>query len=156
MASSPAHSSASSGDTSDASQPASIAVVQTVNIRSHVPILLDLLDSNYSQWRCCFDSVLGNATQKWRQINCCIVNWLYTTVNKNVFDIIYKPRASAFTLWSDIEGLFRDHELQRAVYLEVEFRSLNQGDLNISDYCSRLKLLADGLRDVGQPVSESS
>ena len=49
MASSPAHSSASSGDTSDASQPASIAVVQTVNIRSHVPILLDLLDSNYSQ-----------------------------------------------------------------------------------------------------------
>ena len=122
-------SSSNSGDSGlslGAPQPASLAVVQTVNIRNHVPILLDLLDSNYSQWRCCFDSVLGKfglddivktptpmaqRDAEWRQINCCIVNWLYTTVNKNVFDIIYKPRASAFTLWSDIEGLFRDHEL---------------------------------------------
>jgi len=35
------------------------AVVQQVNIRSHVPITLSLKESNYGQWRCCFDSVLG-------------------------------------------------------------------------------------------------
>ena len=153
MASSPAHSSASSGDTSDASQPASIAVVQTVNIRSHVPILLDLLDSNYSQWRCCFDSVPGKfglddivktptpmaqRDAEWRQINCCIVNWLYTTVNKNVFDIIYKPRsprspfgrtsrASSVTMNSSAPSTWRlsSAASTRAVYLEAEFRSLN-------------------------------
>ncbi|CAN6304614.1 unnamed protein product [Urochloa humidicola] len=170
---SPAHSS-SSGESDvllDPPQPASIDVVQTVNIRSHVPILLDLLDPNYSQWRCLFDSVLGKfgldalvksptpiaqRTAEWRQIDCCLVNWMYTTVQKNVFDLVYKHRASAFSVWSDIEGLFRDNEMQRAVYLEAEFRSLNQGDLSINDYCSRLKQLADGLRDVGQPVSEAS
>ncbi|XP_072146370.1 uncharacterized protein [Setaria viridis] len=163
---SPTHSSSSSSlsDTVlDALQPASIAVVQTVNISSHVPILLDLLDPNYSQWRCFFDTVLDDLvkspmpieqrTAEWRQIDCCLVNWLYTTVNKNVFDIIYNPRASAFSVWTDIEGLFRDHKLQRAV-LEAEFRSLNQGNLSISDYGSHLKQLSDGLRDVGQPVSE--
>ncbi|KAF8780514.1 hypothetical protein HU200_001642 [Digitaria exilis] len=151
-------------------RPASIAVMQTVNIRSHVPILLDLQDPNYSQWRCLFDSVLGKfgldtlvksptptaqRTAEWRQIDCCLVNWLYTTINKNVFDIVYKLR-TAFSVWTDIEGLFRDNEMQRAVYLEAEFRSLNQGDLTVNGYCSRLKQLADALRDVGQPVSEAS
>jgi hypothetical protein len=59
-------------------------------------------------------------------IDHCVVNWIHTTVTKNVFDIIHKPRASAFTVWNDIEGLFRDNELQRAVYIKAEFRSINQ------------------------------
>ncbi|XP_025806707.1 uncharacterized protein LOC112885264 [Panicum hallii] len=176
MAHSPAHSSSSSnsGDSGlplGAPQPASLAVVQTVNIRNHVPILLDLFDSNYSQWRCLFDSVLGKfglvghvrsppplneRDAEWRQVDCTLTNWIYTTINKGVFDLVYKPDASAFTIWTDIEGLFRDNEMQRAVLLEAEFRSIIQGDLSISDYCAKLKKLADSLRDVGHPVSEPS
>jgi hypothetical protein len=34
-------------------------VVQTVNIHNHVPMLLDLLDSNYSLWRCLIEFALG-------------------------------------------------------------------------------------------------
>jgi hypothetical protein len=30
-------------------------------------------------------------------IDHCVVNWIYNTIAKNVFDIIYKPHASAFT-----------------------------------------------------------
>jgi hypothetical protein len=174
MAHSPAHSSSSESDLSDyldAPQPASLAVIQTVNIRNHVPLILDLSDSNYSQWRCLLDSVLGkfglashvrapplinDRDAEWRQIDCCLVNWLYTTVNKPVFDLVYQPDADAFTVWSAIESLFRDNEMQRAVLLEAEFRSVVQGSLSITDYCSKLKKLADNLRDVGHPVSEPS
>jgi hypothetical protein len=176
MAHSPAHSSSSSDSGVsdfflDAPQPASLAVVQTVNIRNHVPVILDLADSNYNQWRCLLDSVLGkfglvghvrappliiDCDAEWRQINCCLVNWLCTTINKLIFDLIYKPDANAFTIWSTIEGLFRDNELQCAVLLEAEFRNVVQGDLSITDYCSKLKKLADNLRDVGHPVSEPS
>lgn len=85
-----------------------------------------------------------------------VVNWLYTTVNKGVFDIVYKPNSSAYTIWNAIEGLFRDNELQRAVYLEAELRTLQQGDMSITDYCTRLKTLADSLRDLDQPISEPS
>ena len=57
---SPRHSSSSSDDAGDvALPPAPAAVIQQINIRSHVPITLSLKESNYSQWRCCFDSVLG-------------------------------------------------------------------------------------------------
>jgi hypothetical protein len=93
---------------------------------------------------------------EWHMIGHCIVNWIHTTVTKNVFDIIHKPRASAFTVWNDIKGLSRDNELHRAVYIKAEFRSINQGDMNIVQYTGRLKQLADNLRDVGQPVSKPS
>jgi len=142
-----------------------------VNIRNHVPVLLDLLDSNYSQWRCLLESVLGkfgllghvrsppplaDRDAEWRQVDYSIVNWLYTTVNQGVFDLIYKPDASAFTIWSDIEGLFRDNEMHCAFILEADFRSVVQGDLSIDAYCTKLKKLSDKLRDVGHPVSEPS
>jgi hypothetical protein len=46
--------------------------------------------------------------------------------------------------------------MQRAVYLEAELRSLQQGDMSINEYCTKLKRLADQLRDIGHPVSEPS
>ena len=91
-----------------------------------------------------------------RQIDQTLVNWIYTTVNKSVFDIVYRRRTSAFTLWGDVEGLFLDNDLHRAVYLEAELRSAVQGDSTIDEYCTSLKRIADKLRDIGQPVSESS
>jgi hypothetical protein len=131
----------------------------------------DLLESNYNQWRCLLDSVLGKfglvshvcsppplveRDAEWRQIDCCVVNWLYTIVNKSIFDLVYKPDTSAFSIWSAIEGLFRDNELQHAVLLEAEFRSVVQGDPSSTEYCTKLKKLFDNLRDVGHPVSEPS
>jgi hypothetical protein len=93
---------------------------------------------------------------EWTRLDHTVVNWIYTTISKTIFDIVYQPRASAFTVWSDVEGFFRDNELQRAVLPEAEFRSLQQSNLSMTDYTTKLKKLADGLRDVGQPVSESS
>ncbi|CAN6326024.1 unnamed protein product [Urochloa humidicola] len=162
-------SSDSHGDVVIPAAPAS--VVQQVNIRSHVPIILDLKEPNFSQWRCFFDSILGKfglgphvfspppldeRDAEWTMNDHSVVNWLYTTIHKSVFDNVYRPRASAFTIWTAIEGLFHDNELERAVYKEAEFRSFQQGELSISDYCTHLKKLADELRDLGRHVSEPS
>jgi hypothetical protein len=46
--------------------------------------------------------------------------------------------------------------MQGVILYEVEFRNLYQGDLSITNYCTKLNALADRLRDVGQPVSEPS
>jgi len=137
---SPRHSSSSSDDAGDvAIPPAPAAVVQQINIRSHIPITLRIKESNYSQWRCCFDSVLGKFglaphvfspppldehDAEWILNDHSVVNWLQTTVHTEVFNLIYQPRASAFTVWNSIEGLFRDNEMHRAVLVEAELRSL--------------------------------
>jgi hypothetical protein len=36
-----------------------VAVLQTINIKSHVPIELDLTESNYTGWCCLFDAFVG-------------------------------------------------------------------------------------------------
>jgi hypothetical protein len=46
--------------------------------------------------------------------------------------------------------------MERAVILEAELRTLQQGEISINDYCTKLKTLADGLRDLGLPISEPS
>jgi hypothetical protein len=46
----------------DASRPvsnANIDAIQTVNIRSHVSVVLEHNDPNFSNWRMFFDSALG-------------------------------------------------------------------------------------------------
>jgi hypothetical protein len=53
-----------------------------------------------------------------------------------------------------ITSQFLDNSLQRAVYAQQEFHSLFQGDMSISEYCGRLKCLADMLYDCGTAVSD--
>jgi hypothetical protein len=35
------------------------AVLQTVNIKAHLPVELDLAESIYTEWRCFFDAFIG-------------------------------------------------------------------------------------------------
>jgi hypothetical protein len=50
----------------------STAVLQTVNIRSHVPVMLELAEPNYAEWRTFFDAFIskfGLATQPVKPVN---------------------------------------------------------------------------------------
>jgi hypothetical protein len=46
--------------------------------------------------------------------------------------------------------------MERAVILEAELRTLQQGEMSLNDYRTKLKTLADSLCDLGLPVSEPS
>jgi uncharacterized membrane protein YgcG len=62
---------------------------------------------------------------------------------------------TARQLWVAIEGLFQANKVQRAIFLSHEFHSMTQGNSSIDDYCLRVKVAADKIRDVGHPVGES-
>ncbi|KAF8667722.1 hypothetical protein HU200_052676 [Digitaria exilis] len=51
--------SSSSSGVESLAAPATASLLQSVNIRSHVPVLLDIDESKYGQWSCSFVSVLG-------------------------------------------------------------------------------------------------
>jgi len=159
------------GDDAPANTPPT-AVLQTVNIKSHIPVVLELATPNYDEWRCFFDAFLGKfgltshvsspptADQRHdpdcRVVDQCILSWLYNSIAKDVRDIVRHPKATAYRVWVAIHDQFRDNELHRAVYLETEFQNMVQGDMDITQYTGRLKQLADALYDVGQPVRETS
>ncbi|CAO1948030.1 unnamed protein product [Urochloa humidicola] len=149
----------------------SLTQIQSVNIRAHVPIILDLENSSYPQWRRFFDTVFGkfalrdhvNTTatprfsdSEWAMIDECIVNWLYTTISADLLNAVMETDDTALSVWTAIEELFHDNRLTRAVHLESEFRSLMQGDLPVLEYCSQLKVLARKLADVGHPVRKDN
>jgi hypothetical protein len=151
--------------------PASASQIQGISIHHHVPIILDMDEGNFGQWRHFFESTLSKfgleghihtttpsdeRDREWRMVDSCVVNWILATVSKGVFDVVRRDHHDAFTLWHAVEGLFQDNELQRAVFLETELCSLQQGDMSMNDYCTKLKRIADQLRDIGHPVSEPS
>jgi hypothetical protein len=38
------------------------------------------------------------------------------------------------------------------MFYDARFRAFKQGDLSISDYCRRMKVMADGLRALGETI----
>ncbi|XP_071674793.1 uncharacterized protein [Lolium perenne] len=151
-----------------ASFPAS--VIQTVAIRSHVPVTLDLAAGNYAQWRRFLLTVIGkfglsdhidpDAARRvddpeWVMIDHAVVHWLYITVSPELLDVVMQPEDTAVTVWAAIASIFRDNQLSRAVYIDAEYHATVQGDLTIMQYCARLKSFSDQLRDLGQPVTET-
>ncbi|XP_062208904.1 uncharacterized protein LOC133910571 [Phragmites australis] len=176
MASSPSNSSASSLSNPfvvPEPTPLAAAAVQLVNIRAHVPVILEHDDANYNTWSTFFEMALrkfglldhvdGTVDARlrlhdadWTQIDYAIVSWLYTSVSKGVMDAVVHPHPTAFSLWTAIRGLFRDNAMQRAVYALQEFHSLYQGEMSVNAYCTRLKTLSDTLHDVGHPITDQA
>ncbi|SPT17844.1 unnamed protein product [Triticum aestivum] len=146
------------------------AILQTIDIRRHVPVVLDLLAGNHAQWRRHFDTVLGMFglrahvdaetvprpdDPEWQMANHTVIHWLYATISPELLDAIMQPENTALTVWTAVDGIFRDNHLARAVYVDAEYHALVQGDLTVMQYCTKLKSFTDQLRDLGQPVTET-
>jgi hypothetical protein len=62
-----------------------------VNIKSHVPVVLDISEPNHPEWRCFMDSVIGKFSlgshiaasstsacrrdPEWMMVDQCLINW---------------------------------------------------------------------------------
>jgi hypothetical protein len=142
--------------------PIAASTVQLVNIPSHVPDILDLKDSNYFAWSSFFeltfrkfsifdhvDGTIDVQTRiydaEWTKIDHCIVSWIYLTVSKDIRDMVFQRRTTAYALWMAVRGLFLNNATYRAVYALQDFHRLYQGELSVADYCCQLKKLADTL-----------
>jgi hypothetical protein len=102
------------------SSPAS--VIQTVAIRSHVPVTLDLAAGNYAQWRRFLLTVVGkfglgdhinpDAVRRvddpeWVMIDHAVAHWLYITISPELLDVVMQPDDTAVYVWTAIAELFR-------------------------------------------------
>ncbi|XP_039797523.1 uncharacterized protein LOC120662443 [Panicum virgatum] len=149
----------------------SVATMQLINIKSHVPMTLGVGDSNFTVGRTFFnivfrkfgikDHVDGTVDARamlldteWTQIDTCIVSWLYTMLFAELLSAIVQPHDNTYTVWTSIGSQFLDNIVQRTVQLRQALHALCQGDLTVTKYCNQLKDLADKLRDVGAPLTD--
>jgi hypothetical protein len=171
-----ADSSASSASTQGASSsvgPLLVHPFASINVKHHVPTTLELKGGNYARWSSHFLAMCGKfgvahhvdgsapappTDSSWQQADCCVRSWIFGSVAEAVLDMATDDSTTTQTarqLWVAIEGLFQANKAQRAIFLSHEFHSMTQGDSSIDDYCLRVKVAADKLRDVGHPVGES-
>uniref|UniRef100_J3MIG3 Retrotransposon gag domain-containing protein n=1 Tax=Oryza brachyantha TaxID=4533 RepID=J3MIG3_ORYBR len=149
--------------------PPAIGGLNIPSVKTHVPFVLDTKPPNYTRWRTVVVAFLGKFGMLPHVLNdiapadpdgsraqddFAVLTALYCAIHPDVLDLLVEPAQSARALWKAAEHMFHDNRETRIIYQETEFRSLNQGDMSITEYCRRLKTLADSLRDLGEPISD--
>ncbi|XP_055824245.1 uncharacterized protein LOC129892687 [Solanum dulcamara] len=148
------------------------------NIKNHVPIMLEMEYVQYSTWAELFKiharshKVLNhfippNADQRtipstdakkelWSTLDATIFSWIYSTISNDLLHTIIEPNSTAMEAWDRLRDIFQDNQHSRAVALEQDFTTVSMEHFpNAFAYCQRLKSLADQLKNVGAPMSDS-
>lgn len=151
------------------------------NIKTVVPIVLELNKGQYSHWEELFklhcrvhqvinhiipppppaaDDPVTELTAKqiaeWQRLDAALLQWIYGTISNDLLGTIFVPDTTSMKAWESLRLIFQDNEVSRAVYLEQQFNSVKLDNFpNVDSYCLQLKILADQLAGVGAPVSNS-
>ena len=91
---------------------AQAAAVQ--NIRSLIPVVLDVAIGNYTRWHEQFLLTVGKFTLQvhvllddppvpypdWTRMDCVVRSWIYGTISNDLVETVMMPDASACSIWT--------------------------------------------------------
>ncbi|XP_010678550.1 uncharacterized protein LOC104894082 [Beta vulgaris subsp. vulgaris] len=151
--------------------PKSSSNLLSLNIKHHVPLILDVENVHYSSWAELF-KVTARANQVldhiipptetpdikdkalWERIDVVVLQWIYGTIFEDLMLIILEPDSTAQQAWERLRDIFQDNKHSRAVYPEQQFSSTQLENFKIVfAYCQKLKMISDQLAGVGSPMS---
>lgn len=92
----------------------------------------------------------------WHRLDDIVRQWIYGTISNNLLNSIIDADDKAIDTWNRLENFFHNNKSARALNLDAQFTNtkLEQFD-GVKPYCTRLKTLADSLRNVGNKVSDN-
>ncbi|GJT43822.1 hypothetical protein Tco_0952537 [Tanacetum coccineum] len=138
------------------------------NIKTHVPLILDIDQLNYNAWselfttHCNSFGVLGfldgtitstNTTAtEWNRLDSLVKVWIYGMISTSLLQTVLKKNVTTKDVWKSLKELFHDNKYARA----MELRSLELGNLTISEYFKKIKMVSDLLSNIESPVDENS
>lgn len=82
--------------------------------------------------------------------------WIYGTIAPEVLENIHEKKTTARATWLNIETLFRTNKDSAALQLQNNLRNISLGNMSIKDYCTKIKTMADLLKNIGEPVSDKN
>jgi hypothetical protein len=136
--------------------------VAVSNIRNHVTTILDVDSSNFNRWCDQFQLILGKfslqghvrdnppvpVSPDWAQMDC------VATLTDDLGEIISAQGSTARHAWLVVESQFLGNREARSIQLETRFRNFVQGDLSITEYCHKLKKMADDLTALREVITD--
>ncbi|XP_010436548.1 PREDICTED: uncharacterized protein LOC104720326 [Camelina sativa] len=140
------------------------------NIKSQIPLILNLDDHSYDAWRelflthCLTFDVLGHIDSTFLPANANDAAWykrdglvklcIYGTLARPLFRSSFKTGGSSRDVWLRVENQFRNNKEAKAIQLDNELHNQEIGDRSIKEYCQKIKSLADLLTNVDAPLNE--
>ncbi|XP_021852845.1 uncharacterized protein [Spinacia oleracea] len=151
------------------------------NIKTCIPVILDYDGSQYNNWATLFklhcranlvidhiippkdvpETTTLSATEEaaakalWARLDDIVRQWIYGTISNDLLNTIIDQDDTAAIAWSRLVNLFQGNRSARALALDAKFTTTKLVDFpNVKAYCTRLKVLADSLANVGQKVSD--
>ncbi|KAJ9544043.1 hypothetical protein OSB04_023750 [Centaurea solstitialis] len=85
---------------------------------------------------------------EWHKIDSVVKMWIYGTLSQNLLPQVLKKDASARHVWQNLETLFRVNKDSKALQIDSELRNINMGDVSVTAYCTKIKILADLLANL--------
>ncbi|XP_026450888.1 uncharacterized protein LOC113351024 [Papaver somniferum] len=141
------------------------------NIKTLIPILLDIKQDEYSSWAFLFEIHLqahgllflidGSAPTTeidkniLTQLDALCRQWMFSTMAKDFMLTVLRSGKTARELWDHLQKLFQDNKGNRAATLESKFVNIKFVDCSsIDDYCDKLKSLSDRLTNLDFPMND--
>lgn len=141
------------------------------NIKAHVPLQLNLDQLNYEIWSEIFSNHCtgfdvadhiddsyepteanpNNAPPtdtEWRKLDSIVKSWLYGTITPSLLQNIFQKNLTARQAWRNLHTLFRVNKTAKAIQLDNELRTISLGNMSITDYCTKIKTMADLLANI--------
>ncbi|XP_020159802.1 uncharacterized protein [Aegilops tauschii subsp. strangulata] len=141
------------------------------DITPFIPIVLDLNSHNYYHWRHLFEIHLGRCSlmhhisgdvppapsdPHWVKDDLAIIQWLYTRISTELFNLVVTDGASARDIWAELRRLFQYNRDARVSALNTELCTITLGDCPVGVFCQRIKAIGDELRELGEVVVDRS
>jgi hypothetical protein len=136
------------------------------NIQMVVTIILEPSSPDYKRWHDLMlltlhryaldDHVLSNVADPsiyWARFDNIVVTWILGTLSPELHKIVRESMETARQAWLMIEAQFLDNNESCVLQLDVRFHAFKQGDLNVSDYCHRMKGMTDDLHALGETIT---
>ncbi|XP_026400298.1 uncharacterized protein LOC113296186 [Papaver somniferum] len=141
------------------------------NIKTLIPIILDIKQDEYSSWIFLFELHLqahrllflinGSApppdvdANTVLQLDVLCRQWMFSTMAKDLMITVLKSGKTAKEIWNHLKKLFQDNKGNRTATLERKFVNLKFIDCtSIDGYCDKLKSLSNRLLDLDFPMDD--
>ncbi|GKE62825.1 hybrid signal transduction histidine kinase M, partial [Tanacetum coccineum] len=98
----------------------------------------------------------NTTASEWNRLDSLVKVWIYGTISTSLLQTVLKKNVTAKDVWKSLKDLFHDNKDARVMELQEELRSLELGNLTISEYFKKIKMVADLLLNIESLVDEKT
>ncbi|XP_023739033.1 uncharacterized protein LOC111887043 [Lactuca sativa] len=89
---------------------------------------------------------------EWDRLDSIVKPWLHSTLSTSLLQMIFKKKVITYEVWRNIEKVFQDNKVNKIIQIDNELRNITMGNFTITEYCNRIKNLADFLDNMDAKV----